>query len=63
MYYHVHDVKIARNSELKKIDIKNRNCYYFDNKININVLDLGNVLLNKKSYENVLIYRTTCKMP
>ena len=45
-----------RNIKLKEIDIKNRTCYYFDDTININDLDLGNILLNKKSYKNVLSY-------
>ena len=30
-------------NKLKEIDIKNRTCYYFDDIININDLDLDNV--------------------
>ena len=35
---------MARNNELKEINIKNRTCYYFDNIINIDNLDLDNIL-------------------
>ena len=35
--------------KLKKIDIKNRMCYYFH-------FDFTDILLKKKSYENILIY-------
>ena len=43
------------NNKLKGIDIKNCTCYYFDDKININDIDLNNILLDEKSYENILI--------
>ena len=33
-----------------EIDIKNRTCYYFDDIININDLDLDNISLDEKSY-------------
>ena len=35
--------------ELKEIDIKNRTCYYFDDKMIINLLDFDNILLDKNS--------------
>ena len=31
-------------------------CYYFDNIIKIEDFDFSNILLDKKSYENILIY-------
>ena len=31
---------MARDNELKKLNIKNRTCYYFDNIIDTNDLDL-----------------------
>ena len=44
------------NSDKKLNVIDNLNCwyYYFDDKININVLNLDNILINEKSYENIL---------
>ena len=42
------------NNELNKIDIKNCTCYYFDDIININDLDLDNILLDEKSHEKKL---------
>ena len=43
------------NFELKKINIKNRACYYFDDIIKIEDFDFY-ILLDKKLYENILIY-------
>ena len=39
--------------ELKKIDIENRYCYYFDDIMRVINVDLDNSLLDKKSYENI----------
>ena len=39
------------NDELKEIDIKNCTCYYFDEIININSLNLDNISIDKKSYK------------
>ena len=48
------------NDELKEIVITNRTCYYFDDIIRIGNFDFSNILLRKKSnenlYENILIY-------
>ena len=49
------------NSELKEIDIKNRTCCYFDNIIKIEDLDLDNVLIVEKLYENILVYNISYK--
>ena len=43
---------MVMNNELKGIDIKNRTCYYFDDIINIVDLDLDNIFLGGRSYEN-----------
>ena len=66
MYYHIDNLKKAKNHILKEIDIKISTCYYFDDiinindlgldyilldKININYLGLDYILLDKKSYE------------
>ena len=37
------------SSELKKIDIKNRTCYYFDYIIKTEDFDFDNVLIHAKS--------------
>ena len=44
------------NNELKKVCIKNRTCYYFDDIIGIEDFDFDNILLYEQSYENILIY-------
>ena len=44
------------NNKSKEIHIRNHTCYYFDDVINIYDLDLDNILLDEKSYENILIY-------
>ena len=46
---------------LKEIDIKNCTCYYFDDIIDINDLDLDNISLHGKSIENILIHHAPCK--
>ena len=55
-HYHINDAKMESNNELQKTDIKNCTCYYFDNIVNINDLNLANILLEEKSYRNLLIY-------
>ena len=39
-------------NELKEIDIKNSECYYFDDIINGRKINFSNILLNKKLNEN-----------
>ena len=53
---------MTRNSEIKEIDIKNFTCYYFYDIISINDFILNNVLLDEKSYQNI-IYDVACKTP
>ena len=43
------------NDELKEIDIKNPTCNYFDDIIKIEDFNLDNILIDEKSYENVLV--------
>ena len=43
------------NNELKKVSIKSR-MFYFNDIIEIEGFDFVNILLDKKSYENILIY-------
>ena len=49
------------NDNLREIDMKNRTCYYFDVIIKFEDFDLDNILINKKSYENVLFYNISYK--
>ena len=44
------------NNEFYKVRIKNRTCYYFNDVIKLEDFDFDNVLIDNKSYENVLIY-------
>ena len=41
-------------NEFKKINVKNRTCYYFDDIIKVDDINVFNILLNKESYENSL---------
>ena len=47
------------NNELKRVSIKNRMCYYFDDIIKFEDFDFDIILLDKKSYENICTFRTT----
>ena len=49
------------NIELKEINIKNRTCYYFDDIIKIEDLEIDNILMDEKSYENILVYNISYK--
>ena len=44
------------NGELIEINIKNHTCYYFDDIIKIEDVDFDNILLDEKSYKNILVY-------
>ena len=44
------------NDELKEIDIKSCTCYYFDDIMRVTDIDFYKILLEQKSYENILIY-------
>ena len=43
------------NTEIKK-GIKSCTCYYLDSKTKFDGFDFDNILLDEKSYENILIY-------
>ena len=50
--------------ELKEIDIKNRMCYYFDDRMRPIDINFDNIFFDEKSYrtyENVLIYDISYK--
>ena len=48
-------------NEFKRINIKNGTCYYFDDIIRVEDIDFDNILLEKKSFENILIYDISYK--
>ena len=48
------------NNELKEIDIKSRTCYYFEDIIRIEDFDPDKILIDGKSYENILLYNISC---
>ena len=52
---------MENNNKLKKVNIKDRACYYFDDIIKIKNFDNGNVLLDENLYENILIYHISQK--
>ena len=50
--------KKIENNEFKKVRIKNRTFYYFDDTIKLEDFDLDDILIHEKSQENFLIYNT-----
>ena len=48
-------------NKLKDIDTKNQVCYYFNHRINNTNICFSNVLLNKKLYEIILVYKFSYK--
>ena len=48
--------------ELKDINIKNHTRYYFDDIIKIEDFDLDNILIDEKSYKNILVYKIPYKI-
>ena len=60
--YHYAKQKVQyKMNELKKVCIKNRTCYYFDDIIRLEDFHLDNILLDEKSQENILIYEISYK--
>ena len=49
------------NNEIKEIDIKNRTCYFFDDISKIENCNLNNILIDEKSYKNILVYNISYK--
>ena len=48
-------------NEFKKINIKNRTCSYFDDIMKVEDINAYNILLDKKSNENILAYNILYK--
>ena len=49
------------NNEFKKFYTKNRSCYYLDDIIKLDDIDIDKVLIDEKSPENILIYDISYK--
>ena len=49
-------------NKLKETDIKNSVCYYFDDIINGTKINFSYILLNEKTYENILVYNISIKV-
>ena len=46
-------IDMDSNDELKEIDIEKCTCYFFDDIIKIKHFNLGKILIDKKSYQNI----------
>ena len=53
--------KLDKVNGLKKINIRSRTCYYFDDIIKIEDFDFDNILLDEKSNEIILAYDISYK--
>ena len=45
-----------RSNELTEINIENCMCFYFNDIIKIEDFNLDNVLIDEKSFKNILVY-------
>ena len=52
---------MKNNDKLKEINIKNRTSYYFDDIIKFEYFDIDSILIDEKSYQNVLVYNISYK--
>ena len=50
-------------NELKRSDIKNRVCHYFDDTINGTKINFSNILLDQKLHQNISVYNISNKTP
>lgn len=51
------------NNKLKKINIKNRTCYYLHDLRKIKDLDFKNIAVDEKSDKDIYIYDLRYKIP
>ena len=52
-------IKMECNDKLREIYIKNGKCCYFDRITKIEDFDPDNISIDKKSYENILVYNVS----
>ena len=60
IYYHFTTAALNKTNWYEKYLIK-MECYYFDDIIEIEDFDFNNILIDKKSYQNILVYSISCK--
>ena len=53
--------KLKSNDKLKKVSTKNHTCYYSYDIIKFEDFDIDNILIDEKSYENILVYSISLK--
>ena len=53
---------MENNNEFKRINVKKRTCYYFDDITEDGDIIVNNILLDKKSYKNILSYNMLYKI-
>ena len=53
---------MGSNNELKEFNIKNGTYYYFDDIMKIEDFDFDNILIDEKSYKNILVYNISHKI-
>ena len=44
------------NDEFEKVQVRHRTCYYFDDIIKSENVDMDNILIDKKLHENIFNY-------
>ena len=49
---------LKMSNKFKETDIKNGKYYFFDNMINIKMLDPNKIKIDENPYKNILIYHT-----
>ena len=55
-------MNMESNDELTEINIKNLTCFYFDEIIKFEDFNVDNILINEKSYGNILVYHVSQKI-
>ena len=54
-------MKIESQNKWEEIDVKNCTCVYFDDIIQIEDFNFYNILINERSYKNILVYNISYK--
>ena len=57
----VWNIFVKSKNEFKKVNVKNCAFYYFDDIMEIEDINVDNILLDEKSYKNILLYNTVYK--
>ena len=52
-------MNMESNEELTEINIKNLTCFYFDKIIKFEDFNVDNILIDEKSYGNILVYHVS----